>query len=446
MKHDSQDDTSTRIGHVFTKVEMEAIWKDLDEMVTPSWLGSVPKELGQASHGKLKADQYRVLATTYLPVSLVRLWGQDEMDPSPRATRRRALLESTMTLFSAISIATARTMSRERAGQYLWHIQSYIGGLKRLFPEYEFLPNHHMALHIYDCLLRFGPAHSWWTYPYERVIGMLQRIPTTGKSAEMEETMARGYSRSTNLRGVFTSPGCPEVIKHAAPFFNKLVNVQTRGTLATDTLSFQTSDGDIEMWDAELEGDSALEQDAAEFDINKPLDIGWITQTSQPLRDSELKQALETYFGTLGLEVLEYRPLKNLSINNLNYSTFEKHRGNSSIMISSPSSPVAARIFHIFQIRDSKNEIHTLLAVRRHMEFRSEDPFQSYPALRMKLWLPGLMGRLDIVHPNVVLHHFASLPMTINLTKVVAIISLSRVGFLFKIFRIQAHQRCRRNL
>ena len=159
MKHDSQDNTSMCIGHVFMKVEIEAIWKDLDEMVTPSWLGSVPKALGQ-SHGKLKADQYRVLATTYLPVSLVRLWGQDEKDDSPWATRCRALLELTMNLFSVVSIATAHTMSHERVGQYLQHIQSYIDGLKRLFLKYEFLPNHHMALHIYDCLLHFGPAHS----------------------------------------------------------------------------------------------------------------------------------------------------------------------------------------------------------------------------------------------------------------------------------------------
>jgi len=429
MKHDSQKDTSTRIGHVFTKVEMEAIWKDLDEMMTPSWLGSVPKELGQGSHGKLKADQYRVLATTYLPASLVRLWGLDEKDDSPRAIRRRALLESTMTLFSAVSIATARTMSRERAGQYLQHIQSYINGLKILFPEYEFLPNHHMALHIYDCLLRFGPAHSWWTYPYERVIGMLQRIPTSSKSDELEVTMAHGYSRSTNLRMIFESPGCPEVIKHAAPFFNKLVNVQTRGTLATDTLSFQTSDGDVEMWDAELgEGETALEQDPAEFDLNKTLD-SWITKTSQPPQDPDLQRALKTYFGNSGLKVVEYRPCKNIFINNLNYSTFEKHRGNSNIMMSSPSSPIAARIDHIFQIRDSKDKIHTLLAVRRHMEFHSEDPFRSYPALQMKLLLAGLIGQLEVVHPDVVLHHFACLPMTVNLTKVVATVSLSRVSF-----------------
>jgi hypothetical protein len=418
---------------------MEAIWKDLDDMMTPSWLASVPKELGQASHGKLKADQYRVLATTYLPVSLVRLWGLDERDDSPRGERRRALLKLTMNLFSAVSIATARSTSRERAGQYLFQIQSYINGLKTLFPKYEFRPNHHMALHIYDCLLRFGPAHSWWTYPFERVIGMLQRIPTSGKFGEMEETMARGFSRSSNLRAIFTSYKCPEVIQHTAPFFNKLVNVQTRGTLVTDILSFATGDDDIEMGDAEVEdGGMELEPGDTEFDISKLLDnpdTEWIAKNFHPLRDAVLQQALRTYFGPFGPKVDAYRPLQNLSINNLNYSTFEKHRGNSNIMISSPMFPfpVAARIFHIFQIRDSKNKLHTLLAVRRHLEFQSEDPFQNYPALRMRLWLPGLIGLLEVIDPKDVLYHFASLPMAINRTKVVATISLSRVSpFLVK--------------
>lgn len=178
------------------------------------------------------------------------------------------------------------------------------------------------------------------------------------------------------------------------------------------------------MWDAELdEVVPALEQDVPEFEMHK--DIGWITRTSQPLQNPDLRQALETYLGASGPKVAEYRPLKILSIKKLNYSTFEKHRGNSNVMISSPC-PVPARIFHIFQVQDSRKVIHTLLAVRRYMEFGSQDPFQKYPALQMKLWLAGSMEQLEVVHPNSVLHHFASLQMTINFTKVVATISLSR--------------------
>jgi len=130
---------------------------------------------------------------TYLPVSLVRLWGLDGANHSPHANRWQEILDITMTLFSAVTIATACTTSCQKAEHYLQLMQSYINGLKILFPDYDFRPNHHMALHVYDCLLRFGPVHSWWTFPLERTIGMLQRIPTSGKFGELEETMAHSY-------------------------------------------------------------------------------------------------------------------------------------------------------------------------------------------------------------------------------------------------------------
>ena len=60
-------------------------------------------------------------------------------------------------------------------------MKSYMEGIKKLFPQYRFRPNHHMALHLHEYLCRFGPVHSWWTFPFERIIGMLQRIPTNFK-------------------------------------------------------------------------------------------------------------------------------------------------------------------------------------------------------------------------------------------------------------------------
>jgi hypothetical protein len=34
-----------------------------------------------------------------------------------------------------------------------------------------------MAFHLYDFLLLFGAVRSWWMFPFERLIGHLQRIP-----------------------------------------------------------------------------------------------------------------------------------------------------------------------------------------------------------------------------------------------------------------------------
>jgi hypothetical protein len=159
---------------------MDEIRSDIVNMLRPSWLTSVPYEFGSGSHGKLKADQWRVLGTTFLPVSLVRLWSVVEVG-NPRSEKCRQILDVTMSLLSAVAIACSRVTSEEHAELYLNNMHSYLVGLKQLFPEYSFHPNHHMALHLPDYLLLYGPVHSWWTFPFERLIGILQRISTNYK-------------------------------------------------------------------------------------------------------------------------------------------------------------------------------------------------------------------------------------------------------------------------
>ena len=78
-------------------------------------------------------------------------------------------------------IASSCTISPAGADSYLQHMQAYLAGLKQLFPGYKFYPNHHMALHLHEYLLLFGPVHAWWTFPFERMIGMLQRMQTNSK-------------------------------------------------------------------------------------------------------------------------------------------------------------------------------------------------------------------------------------------------------------------------
>jgi hypothetical protein len=85
---------------------------------------------------------------------------------------------------SAVVLASSRVTSPSIAAAYLSQMRAYMDGVKRLFPQYKFRPNHHMALHLHEYLCRFGPVHSWWTFPFERMIGMLERIPTNFKIGE----------------------------------------------------------------------------------------------------------------------------------------------------------------------------------------------------------------------------------------------------------------------
>ena len=187
--------TSTEHGHVLLAEEVEEIWSDIDQLLTPTWMTSVPSQIGSSSHGKLKADQWRTLGTTHLLLSLMRLWGFQD-DDSPRSIRCLEILDVTVSLISAIIIATSHTVTSASASAYQAHMLGYINGIKRLFPDYHIHPNHHMSLHIPEFLLLFGPVHSWWTFPFERLIGTIQRMPNNGKVGKKFPKNMLSYLRS----------------------------------------------------------------------------------------------------------------------------------------------------------------------------------------------------------------------------------------------------------
>jgi hypothetical protein len=48
-----------------------------------------------------------------------------------------------------------------------------------LFPEKDTdRPNLHASLHLPELLLKYGPVHAWWAYPFECLIGHIQQLNT----------------------------------------------------------------------------------------------------------------------------------------------------------------------------------------------------------------------------------------------------------------------------
>lgn len=92
--------------------------------------------------------------------------------------KHKELLKMSLSLVSAVIIAISQTTSEQHAREYLRFMVQYRELLHKRFPDYEALPNHHMALHLAEFLLMYGPVHSWWSYPFKRIIGSLQRIST----------------------------------------------------------------------------------------------------------------------------------------------------------------------------------------------------------------------------------------------------------------------------
>ena len=145
----------------------------------PSWVYGVPAAFGEAKSGTLKADEWRSLTTIYLPLALVILWGIDSNHPNQHSAEvLQNHLDHTMRLVSAIQLALYRHTTSERAEKFAIHMKHYLDDLQVLHPDASRVCNQHMSLHLPMFLKLFGPAYSWWSFVFERLIGRLQRLPS----------------------------------------------------------------------------------------------------------------------------------------------------------------------------------------------------------------------------------------------------------------------------
>ncbi|OSC99817.1 hypothetical protein PYCCODRAFT_1372383 [Trametes coccinea BRFM310] len=192
-------------GHtIFSHEILEAIRNDIKAIRLPSWLPTPPGNFGDASHGKLKADLWRTTCTVNMVITLVRSWG------SPSATiKEKMALENFLHLVAAVDLATRYSMSAEQADRFDYHILEYLRGLRSLY-NVDLMPNHHISLHLRECLLLFGPTFAWWAFPFERYNGLLQRMNTNHRPADMPKTFMRYFYIGAKLRWLISGESWPE--------------------------------------------------------------------------------------------------------------------------------------------------------------------------------------------------------------------------------------------
>ena len=70
--------------------------------------------------------------------------------------------------------------------------------VKNLFGVNAHTPNMHMHCHVVRCMKDFGPAHSFWLFPFECYNGILGSQPTNNRSVEVQ-LMRRFHTDNTFL-------------------------------------------------------------------------------------------------------------------------------------------------------------------------------------------------------------------------------------------------------
>ena len=110
-----------------TPAIMQHIRNVIKHMVTPSWINLVPYNFSDAATGPLKADEWCTMSTIYLPLALVSLWGEGTSHPSADiGVKLHHVLDHTMALVSAVTLACSRTTSQAHTTAYRNYIVIYI--------------------------------------------------------------------------------------------------------------------------------------------------------------------------------------------------------------------------------------------------------------------------------------------------------------------------------
>ncbi|KAJ3916909.1 hypothetical protein F5877DRAFT_45677, partial [Lentinula edodes] len=162
--------------HVIGKDLLEEIWADMKRTVLPNWIQPPPSEWGTSASGKLSADEYKVICSISLVITLIRVWGYENDEGVD--SRRFKMLENFLDLVHSMRVLFFRETSQKSRAYYKSHILKYLRGVLELYPDFTLKPNHHHAVHIVTDLETMGPGHARSTPVFERINHSLQQLNT----------------------------------------------------------------------------------------------------------------------------------------------------------------------------------------------------------------------------------------------------------------------------
>jgi hypothetical protein len=160
---------------LITSQDLHELRQDITKVILPSGFTKISPEFGDISCGKLKADEWRSLLTVYLPLTVTKLWAS--------SNHHRLHLKGLLALSIIVNIICSTTITEALIKCYNNAIRIYLK-IIRAMNGCDLVTNHHMSLHLSLFMEQFGPCRTFWSFPYERLIGKLQRTlctPSIGK-------------------------------------------------------------------------------------------------------------------------------------------------------------------------------------------------------------------------------------------------------------------------
>ena len=346
----------------------------------------------------MKADQWRTCIEFDIPVSVAQLWSKETCSPEqiPEViARRNKFFECIMYLAVAVRWATSYRTSEHHSEKFEENITAYLRCLLDLYPNIQFRPNHHAAVHIGPLLTQFGPAYGWWMFPFERVIGTLQGINTNSKLGkhrkqtrykeityegcigELETTMLKTFCAGANLRALLQSESCPTALKTAVPILER----QWKQNRRTGTIGEVNNLGNREIQKVENGRQILLPR-----------------EQYQPIFQTAFKSASKAFPETSKGTFLTAQSHKHISIGGKVFATKRQLLRNAEVFFQhgEDGSLIPGVIDRIFSIGDDGEDVFVLCIQPRNPVGRIDNPFSRFPDFGAEFWSTELGSVMHI--------------------------------------------------
>ncbi|MBW0561039.1 hypothetical protein O181_100754 [Austropuccinia psidii MF-1] len=162
-------DLSFHSYRVFNHQNIKALCQIVQQTTIPSLWKRVPKNVGSAKHGSLKAVEWKLLYNIYLPF----LFLVSQLDGKEISL---GIMNNTFLLISYLNIALSANVTQKKVGDWkiLWSKSQK--SCQKLFVNQRSKPNYHFSNHIPELMLQWGSCRGTATWALEKMNGHLSKL------------------------------------------------------------------------------------------------------------------------------------------------------------------------------------------------------------------------------------------------------------------------------
>ncbi|KAF9456554.1 hypothetical protein BDZ94DRAFT_1177483 [Collybia nuda] len=347
---------------------MEAIRGCIKTVLLPTWVHRPPINLGEPSHGKLKAQDYLILFTYIFPLIIPQIW----YTPTASETDQEHF-HCFYHLVAATNIVSSFKVSNADADAYTQYYIQYRAAIQKLFPYCPSKPNHHYAMHNAAQMKYWGPLPSFSEFPGEKMNGMLQNIKTNRRLRDLDYTMLRQMTCRAHINAALHDVDGPK----------ELANILEPTDVSVDA-------SPVALKPSEVASVLAKATNLQETEYNALLH--YLQNTGQPYRSYD---DFPHPPNALILPPMAQKPLQ-FNHGEQTFSCEHSHQGNSAIQFYNPLVQANSTGFiQSIWMLPLDGLMHTFIVVRPHLSLSSQEEAQA-----SFIHYPGFLAHIVDLQPS----------------------------------------------